>query len=425
VGPTFYADVLPILQRSCASCHMEDRIAGFSFLEYEDAKPMAGVMAAYVEAGIMPPWHALETEQCQPRLAYRDDPRLSAEDVATLRAWAETGAAAGDPADAPSDELPPVPTLDGADLELVPTGVSVVEGSSDQFTCVVYDPELTAESYLDGIHIEPSNTKVAHHALLFRVNRDAAIEASGGNERFPCFGSPPGDLIHAWAPGAVPLELPDSVAMPIGADQVIVVQMHYHPTGDSTEEDRSKVLVRFAAGEPEWDYNVSLPGNASGAPNLLPGPNDGGSPEFRIPAGAEEHVEAMSIEVPAIPIELPILIVATHMHYVGTDARLWIERPTPGAAEPASECLVHTPYWDFNWQRGYMFDGDIAELPTASGGDILRLECHYNNSMKNPFVAQALEERGLSSPEDVYLGEETLDEMCLGVIGFLTPHGIL
>ncbi|WP_146155932.1 hypothetical protein [Enhygromyxa salina] len=32
-------------------------------------------------------------------------------------------------------------------------------------------------------------------------------------------------------------------------------------------------------------------------------------------------------------------------------------------------------------------------------------------------VAAALAEQGLDAPVDVYLGEETLDEMCLGVFG--------
>jgi hypothetical protein len=37
--------------------------------------------------------------------------------------------------------------------------------------------------------------------------------------------------------------------------------------------------------------------------------------------------------------------------------------------------------------------------------------------MGNPFVQRALTEQGLTEPRDVALGEETLDEMCLGVIG--------
>ena len=57
-------------------------------------------------------------------------------------------------------------------------------------------------------------------------------------------------------------------------------------------------------------------------------------------------------------------------------------------------------------------------------GDYLYLRCRFNNSMSNPYVVEALGEQGLDAPVDVYLGEETLDEMCLGVFGIaysITP----
>jgi hypothetical protein len=61
----------------------------------------------------------------------------------------------------------------------------------------------------------------------------------------------------------------------------------------------------------------------------------------------------------------------------------------------------------------------------VTGGDLLRLRCRYDNTIKNPFLAKALSDAGLSAPVDVRLGEETLDEMCLGAVGFLVPNGAL
>lgn len=421
-GPTYYKDVLPILQKNCVTCHWEGRIGGFSLAEYDQAKPQAGLMAAVTENGTMPPWHAIETDDCKPRFGFVGDPRLSEEDKATLRAWSDANAPAGDPADAPAPFTPADVGLEAPDLEMVPVEPSFVAGDNDQFVCVVYDPTLTETRYVDGISIMPGNAKVTHHALVFRVDRGTAESASGGEERFSCFGAPPGDLIHAWAPGQLPLQLPEGVGMPLGADQVIVVQMHYHPTSTSEEEDSSMIQLSYMSEEPDWEFAIALPGNESSAPGLLPDPDDRDGPEFRIPANVKDHVESMVVTVPNIPIELPVLVVGTHMHYVGRDARFWIERNNPKADEPAEECLVQTPAWDFNWQRGYMFDVPISELPTLSSGDKLRLECRYDNSMSNRFVAEALAQEGLSAPHDVYLGEQTLDEMCLGAIGFLTPH---
>lgn len=422
-GVTFHKDIEPLLQRSCLGCHRVDQIAGFSLESYEDAKAMAGIMAAQVEAKLMPPFHAQDTADCQPRLGWTYDPRLTDEEIALFRAWEEAGAPEGDPADAPGPYVPEDQSLPNADFNLVPSQAGTVAGDQDIFECVVYDPNLAADTWLDGIHIVPGNTKVAHHALMFRVPRTDAMSLSGGAERFPCFGGPPGELIGAWAPGTRPLELPEGVGMQLTTDDVIVVQMHYHPTADTTETDSSTIQLRTAAASPSWSFQLALPGNASNAADgLLPDPEDRGEPEFRIPAGSAEHVEEIAFPVPSVPIELPLLVVGTHMHYVGVDARFWIERTTPSADEPAEECLVETPAWDFNWQRGYMYDAPVADLPTVSTGDILHIRCVYNNTMSNRFVQDALSQQGLSAPQDVYLGESTLDEMCLGVVGYLLPN---
>ena len=98
-----------------------------------------------------------------------------------------------------------------------------------------------------------------------------------------------------------------------------------------------------------------------------------------------------------------------------------VERATVGAGESKSECLVQTPKWDFNWQRTYAYDAPVESLPKLRGGDVVTFRCTYDNTLQNPFVAQALKEKGLSQPVDVYLGEQTLDEMCIGLLPVLIP----
>jgi hypothetical protein len=53
------------------------------------------------------------------------------------------------------------------------------------------------------------------------------------------------------------------------------------------------------------------------------------------------------------------------------------------------------------------------------------MRCTYNNTMDNPFVAAALSEKGITQTQDVYLGENTTDEMCLGIYGVLVPPGLI
>lgn len=87
--------------------------------------------------------------------------------------------------------------------------------------------------------------------------------------------------------------------------------------------------------------------------------------------------------------------------------------------QPAEECLLETPDWNFEWQRSYRYDAPIRELPLVEAGDVLEFECTFDNSMNNPFVREALAEQGLDAPQDVELGDETLDEMCLMAVGVL------
>ena len=173
-------------------------------------------------------------------------------------------------------------------------------------------------------------------------------------------------------------------------------------------------------GIPTYVSTLSLIGNAhaqqASGMGLQPGAGDTAGPEFRIPANAQDHIESMRFALPAATPEYRLWTVASHMHYVGTDMRIGITRAAAGS-EPAEECLLETPKWDFNWQRGYQYDVPIDQAPTVKAGDVLNLRCTYDNSSRNSFVQNALAEQGLTEPRDVVLGEETLDEMCLGVFG--------
>ena len=141
---------------------------------------------------------------------------------------------------------------------------------------------------------------------------------------------------------------------------------------------------------------------------------------LRIPAGASGHTETMLAEIPADIPELRLWGVGAHMHYVGVDMLIGVQREnSPG---PAEECLLHTPYYSFEWQRLYTYDTTLDDALRVAGGDMLYLRCTYDNTMNNEGVVEALGQQGLDEPIEVFLGEETLDEMCLGVFGIAAPN---
>ena len=98
---SFHEHVEPLLQRSCLSCHMPGLIGGFSLEKYEEAKPLAGMIAKKTAAREMPPFLAQDTDDCQVVRGFVDDIRLSDDEIAMLQAWADAGAPQGDPAKAP------------------------------------------------------------------------------------------------------------------------------------------------------------------------------------------------------------------------------------------------------------------------------------------------------------------------------------
>ena len=95
---TFAKDVLPILQRSCQSCHRTGSIAPMSLISYEEVRPWARSIKRYVESREMPPWYIDRRIGIQ---KFKDEPSLTDEEIATIAVWVDAGAPRGDPADAP------------------------------------------------------------------------------------------------------------------------------------------------------------------------------------------------------------------------------------------------------------------------------------------------------------------------------------
>ena len=409
----WHEDIAPIVVSRCAGCHRAGGIAPYSFETYEDTRPLAEAIVAAVDSGAMPPWGQDETDECQPKLGFKHELRLSDDDKDLLATWAAEGAAEGDPALAADIPAPPSLELEDADQRLVIPSPVTIDGDKDQFLCFSLDPELTEDAFLSAVQVNAGNEKIVHHVLIYSDPEGASAELADENGFFECSGgSISGELVGAWAPGALPNRMPEGTGMPIPAGARLVMNVHYHPTGLSSEtDDSTSIDVNWHDERPDLVAQLSLAGNATGD-ELLPGPNDDAGKEFMIPAGAKGHTEEMRIVIPEEYPVVNIYSVGTHMHYLGVDMMIGVER-----ANGNSECLIQTPHYSFEWQRGYEYDADLDEVPRVQGGDVLTLRCTYDNTMDNPGVVEALEDLGLDEPIDVYLGEETLDEMCLAVFG--------
>src|SRR5215471_11222149 len=88
---TYYNDVAPILQKNCIVCHRPNDIAPMSLMTYDEVLPFARMIRESVVQRKMPPWHA------DPVFGeFRNDARLTDEEIATIDAWVKNGAKRGD-----------------------------------------------------------------------------------------------------------------------------------------------------------------------------------------------------------------------------------------------------------------------------------------------------------------------------------------
>jgi len=458
--PTWYEHVQPLVHQHCSGCHRPGQIAPFSMLDYDSVKPFASLMAQAVEDGRMPPFMASETADCTPKHKYKDDTRLNADQKKLLRAWADSGAPAGDPAKAGALVEPPVVSLDREDIALtIPEPITVQDdGKGDLHTCLVLDPKFPADTYITGAQITAGNTKVLHHVVQYVIKttladgtvltrdemlaRLKAAKGVGVNERYACFGSPSLDdsglqieMIGAWAPGATPVTGPDNSGQPVKKDSLVVLDMHYHPVSSGPEIDTStKFSLRLASTVPKYIAYPVFQGYADpkapvhldamfGVEDLLTQPGEA-APIFDIPPGEAKHVEEWQMTWRLAYGGLRVYFAGTHAHYVAQDIQVHLLNNTPRPGEDPVECLVQTPHWDFNWQAGYSWDvnNDYNSLPQLDDGDTIKVKCVYNNTLDNALLAKALDDRGLSAPIDVKIGEDTLDEMCLATLGITYPN---
>jgi MYXO-CTERM domain-containing protein len=349
--PTYYRDVLPIVQTKCAPCHDVGGIAALDLVEQEIATEFASEMATQTGARAMPPFPP------DPDCAdYKEHANRSLpdQDIETIRAWAELGGPPGDPNDAPDPPEPPEDPLGEPDLVLATEDPFFFDNQAeDLYWCFRFDPGLDQTRDLVAATVAPDNENVVHHVIVFReeggVDRKP-LDSPG----FECGGAPEdGEFLMGWAPGTQPMKLPDGYGVELGDDDALIMQVHYHRYPGALPTDHSQVKLWFAEQPAAKKVRVVWTGSF----------------EILVPPGLKQTVESTcTVPESAAPIEL--LSIAPHMHQVGQSFSSRIER-----ADGSEQCLIDIPEWDFEWQGGYTFADSITLQP----GDVLHTACTYQN----------------------------------------------
>ncbi len=392
---TYYRDIKPLLAARCNDCHSPGNIAPFSLVSYEEAKMWAPTLVAATAAGTMPPWPP--DNRCN---TYTHDRSLSAEQQRLLADWSDLGAPAGDPADEPP--APEGPQAIAYDVQMqLPVAYTPVQ-APDEYRCFILDWPADQPRYVTGFAAKPGEPAIVHHVIAFiappaQVAAYQALDDADPDPGYLCFGGPGGSerpqWLGAWVPGSDNGALPEGTGVRVEPGSKIVVQMHYH-TLPGAGPDRSSLAVRTAD---------SVDREAFVVPFADPGWISNKTP-MEIPAGADEVTHQFDLDLSkVIPFVLPdsglgsgdplvVHTAALHMHTRGVFGSITVER-----ADGGTECMLEIPRWDFNWQGSYA----LAKPVTLRLGDRLKLACTWDNA---------------NNDQDVFWGEGTADEMCLGVV---------
>ena len=371
-----YADqVSRILQERCVSCHRPGEIGPMDLGNYEDASAWADMIVEVVNEGRMPPWHASES-----RGVFKNDRRMPAEEIETIKNWARAGAIRGDA----SKEPTPLKYVAGWQLSrepdlVVPMGekpYDVPASGEVRYQYFVADPKLSQDTWVNGMEIVPGNSAVVHHILVFVREKGTKKRGLDGERGF----------LAGYVPGTRVEWMPEGMAKRIPSNSELVFQIHYTPNG-TAQSDLSKVGFWFADPK-KITHEVQTTSSVQ--------------TNFRIPPrDANYKTTAMQ------PEELPnceLLSMSPHMHVRGKSFRY--TAVFPGGER---EVLLDVPKYDFNWQTEYR----LAKQKPLPAGTRIFCEASFDNSANN-----------LNNPNPnawVQWGDQTYEEMMIGYFHISVP----
>jgi len=384
---TYSEQIAPLLYHNCVKCHRPNQVAPFSLMTYDDAVRQGRNMVVQTQSHYMPPWKP------EPGWAsYRDERRLTPEQIAQIKAWVDGGMALGDPA-----KTPPLPTFtDGWQLgtpDLIvemPQAFDVPADGPDVYRNFVIPSGVTEDKYVRAIEVKPLARVVVHHILFFTDTTGGAraLDGKDGQPGFPGFGSifTVGDPLAAlngglggWVPGTTPAFLPNGLGMPLPQNADILLQTHFHPNG-APQKEKTVIGLYFGPKPTHSLTQVQVPAFFGIRANV------------DIPAGEPSYKVRGSYTLPA---DIDAIGVSGHAHYLAKEAKLTATLPSGEV-----RILLWIRQWDFNWQDQYLFQ-DPVSLPK---GTRLDGELTYDNSPANYRNPN-------SPPKRVRWGENSTDEM--------------
>jgi hypothetical protein len=385
-APTFYKDVLPVLQKNCQGCHRAGEIGPMAFTDYRGTRPWAKSIKTAVLSRKMPPWFA------DPRYGhFANDRRLKEDEINTLVSWVNAGAPQGDAKDGPA----PMHWREGWGITPdvvfeMPQPFTIPASGTLDYAYIVFPTGFTKDTWVTAGEIRPGARSVVHHmSAIVRPPGDPWLrDAKPGVPYFPPGGAQPetdmqaglitmnDEFLAGYSPGMQPQRFDtDHSAKLIPAGSDIVLQVHYTPNGKTAVQDRTRIGLTLAKAPPAKRFYSAVVNSA----------------KWEIPPG-DPNYEGHARLTFGEPVEL--VFVQPHMHVRGKDMTVRLVYPTG-----ESETLLSVPHYDFNWQIVYY----LAKPLHLPQGTKVEVTAHWDNSANNA--------RNPDPSKAVRWGNQSWDEM--------------
>ena len=339
---TYAKDIAPLINQHCVECHRPGTEAPFSLISYEKVAAKARTIAEVVEEQRMPPWFA------HPGYGkFINQRSLTAEEREKIVQWALNGKAAGDLSQAPAP-----PKFSDTKWLIGEPDLIITAKQPEKIPATGYIPYryvilpyvFQYDTWVQGVQIMPSNSRVVHHANLV-----AASLNSGFDEDH--------NFITGKVPGGIPVDLNSGLAMMIPKGCSLLYQIHYVTTGKE-ETDQISVGLRFAKEPIHKRVRYKIIGDY----------------KFKIPPGAPAWPVSAQKELECDATGIGLF---SHMHLRGKDTTFFAHYP-----DGKAETLLVLPNYSFDWQLSYVWGRGAQHFPKGT-----RIECssHFDNSSFNPY----------------------------------------
>ena len=393
--PTFYRDVLPILQQHCQTCHRAQGISPTPLESYDQVSRHAAEVVRLTAGRTMPPWFA------DPHIGhFADDPSLSSPQISTLRAWVQAGKLRGD-----ADAAPPAPHWSGGwnipqpdAIIKMPVPVNIPASGDVEYTYEIVPTGFTEDKWVQDSQILPSSPQFVHHSVVY-IRPPDSMWLRNAPIGVPFTASSlhddklsheahwtDSDMLLVYAPGSSPDNWPDTMAKFIPAGSDLVFQIHYTTNGKAGSDSTSAGIV-FAKHPPTQRVITLQLTNDS----------------FLIPPGADDF----PVEVHGtLPNDATLLSFFPHMHLRGKRFEYNIVH-----ADKSKETLLRVNY-NFYWQLSYKLTQPLA----LKAGTELQAIAWFDNSPNNP--------HNPDPHQAVRWGDQTYDEMMVGFFDIAVPAAV-